>query len=88
MTTIHYEKEINVKASYDVIVAGSGPAGICAAVAAPALIDMGITAIQAHMFVFYFACRLGGTLWRGRRQSDSWICRSCARNGGKRDNEG
>ena len=23
MTTIHYEKEINVKASYDVIVAGS-----------------------------------------------------------------
>lgn len=34
MTTIHYEKEINVKASYDVIVAGSGPAGICAAVAA------------------------------------------------------
>lgn len=29
---------------------------ICAAVAAPALIDMGITAIQAHMFVFYFAC--------------------------------
>lgn len=34
MTTIHYEKEINVKTSYDVIVAGSGPAGICAAVAA------------------------------------------------------
>lgn len=29
---------------------------ICAAVAAPALIDMGLTAIQAHMFVFYFAC--------------------------------
>ena len=29
---------------------------ICAAVAAPALIDMGQSAIQAHMFVFYFAC--------------------------------
>lgn len=29
---------------------------ICAAVAAPAPIDMGLTAIQAHMFVFYFAC--------------------------------
>ncbi len=29
---------------------------ICAAVAAPALIDMGLTQIQAHMFVFYFAC--------------------------------
>ena len=29
---------------------------ICAAVAAPALIDMELTAIQAHMFVFYFAC--------------------------------
>ena len=29
---------------------------ICAAVAAPALIDMGLTAMQAHMFVFYFAC--------------------------------
>ena len=29
---------------------------ICAAVAAPALIDMGLTAIQAHMFVFYVAC--------------------------------
>lgn len=29
---------------------------ICAAVAAPALIDMGLTGIQAHMFVFYFAC--------------------------------
>lgn len=29
---------------------------ICAAVAAPALIDMGLMPLQAHMFVFYFAC--------------------------------
>lgn len=29
---------------------------ICAAVAAPALIDMGLSQLQAHMFVFYFAC--------------------------------
>ena len=29
---------------------------ICAAVAAPALIQMGLTNMQAHMFVFYFAC--------------------------------
>lgn len=29
---------------------------ICAAVAAPALIEMGLLPIQAHMFVFYFAC--------------------------------
>ncbi|MBO4873073.1 MAG: TRAP transporter permease [Lachnospiraceae bacterium] len=29
---------------------------ICAAVAAPALIEMGLSDIQAHMFVFYFAC--------------------------------
>lgn len=34
MSSIHYEKEIEVKANYDVIVAGAGPAGICAAVAA------------------------------------------------------
>ena len=34
MSSLHYEKEIEVKASYDVIVAGAGPAGICAAVAA------------------------------------------------------
>lgn len=29
---------------------------ICAAVAAPALIRMGLAPLQAHMFVFYFAC--------------------------------
>lgn len=29
---------------------------ICAAVAAPALIDLGLTNMQAHMFIFYFAC--------------------------------
>lgn len=29
---------------------------ICAAVAAPALIEMGLQPIQAHLFVFYFAC--------------------------------
>lgn len=29
---------------------------ICAAVAAPALIRMGLEPLQAHMFVFYFAC--------------------------------
>ena len=29
---------------------------ICAAVAAPALIEMGLTPLQSHMFVFYFAC--------------------------------
>jgi hypothetical protein len=34
MTDIHYNKELNVKKHYDVIVAGSGPSGICAAVAA------------------------------------------------------
>ena len=34
MTVIPYEKQIPVKKHYDVIVAGSGPAGICAAVAA------------------------------------------------------
>ncbi|MBQ9138299.1 MAG: FAD-dependent oxidoreductase [Alistipes sp.] len=31
---INYSKQLEVRASYDVIVAGSGPAGICAAVAA------------------------------------------------------
>ncbi len=31
---IKYEKELKVSAQYDVVVAGSGPAGICAAVAA------------------------------------------------------
>ena len=29
---------------------------ICAAVAAPALIEMGLSPMQSHMFVFYFAC--------------------------------
>jgi TRAP-type uncharacterized transport system fused permease subunit len=29
---------------------------ICAAVAAPALVKMGLTHLQAHMFVLYFAC--------------------------------
>jgi TRAP transporter 4TM/12TM fusion protein len=29
---------------------------ICAAVAAPALIELGLSYMQAHMFVFYFAC--------------------------------
>lgn len=34
MAHINYEKKIEVKKEYDVIVAGAGPAGICAAVAA------------------------------------------------------
>ena len=34
MQTISYNRELEVRASYDVVVAGSGPAGICAAVAA------------------------------------------------------
>lgn len=34
MQTISYSRQLEVRASYDVIVAGSGPAGICAAVAA------------------------------------------------------
>ena len=34
MNYIKYSKEIAVKGSYDVVVAGAGPAGICAAVAA------------------------------------------------------
>ena len=34
MQTISYNKQLDVRASYDVVVAGSGPAGICAAVAA------------------------------------------------------
>lgn len=34
MAVIHYSKEIEVRKTYDVIVAGAGPAGICAAVAA------------------------------------------------------
>lgn len=34
MEKVNYSKQIEVKACYDVIVAGSGPAGICAAVAA------------------------------------------------------
>ena len=34
METIHYSSEIPVKASFDVLVAGAGPAGLCAAVAA------------------------------------------------------
>ena len=34
MSTISYTKEIAVKKSYDIIVCGAGPAGICAAVAA------------------------------------------------------
>ena len=29
---------------------------ICAAVTAPALTQLGVTALQAHMFIFYFAC--------------------------------
>lgn len=32
--TINYTKQLQVRGSYDVVVAGSGPAGICAAVAA------------------------------------------------------
>ena len=31
---MNYEKEIEVLGKYDVVVAGAGPAGICAAVAA------------------------------------------------------
>ena len=31
---LHYEKEIDIHAEYDVLVAGAGPTGICAAVAA------------------------------------------------------
>ena len=31
---VNYSKELEVRACYDVVVAGSGPAGICAAVAA------------------------------------------------------
>lgn len=29
---------------------------ICAAVAAPALIQLGLSSLQTHMFIFYFAC--------------------------------
>ena len=32
--TINYTKQLQVRGTYDVVVAGSGPAGICAAVAA------------------------------------------------------
>jgi ribulose 1,5-bisphosphate synthetase/thiazole synthase len=31
---INYTKQLKVQGTYDVVVAGSGPAGICAAVAA------------------------------------------------------
>ncbi|MBQ2417409.1 MAG: FAD-dependent oxidoreductase, partial [Alistipes sp.] len=34
MKSVNYTKQLEVVAEYDVIVAGSGPAGICAAVAA------------------------------------------------------
>ena len=34
MKKINYQKEIPIKKEYDIIVAGSGPAGLCAAVAA------------------------------------------------------
>lgn len=34
METINYNKPVEVTGRYDVIVAGAGPAGICAAVAA------------------------------------------------------
>ena len=34
MTTVDYEKNVPVLGSYEVVVAGAGPAGICAAVAA------------------------------------------------------
>ena len=34
MSTISYTKEITVAKTYDIIVCGAGPAGICAAVAA------------------------------------------------------
>lgn len=34
MKSVNYEKRLEVRAEYDVIVAGAGPAGICAAVAA------------------------------------------------------
>ena len=31
---LHYQKDLNVEASYDVVVAGCGASGVCAAVAA------------------------------------------------------
>ena len=34
MTTVDYKKNVPVLGSYEVVVAGAGPAGICAAVAA------------------------------------------------------
>ena len=34
MQKVSYSRELEVRGSYDVVVAGSGPAGICAAVAA------------------------------------------------------
>jgi hypothetical protein len=34
METLHYEGSVEIKGHYDVVVAGAGPAGICAAVAA------------------------------------------------------
>ena len=34
MRTVSYSRELEVRGSYDILVAGSGPAGICAAVAA------------------------------------------------------
>ena len=34
MQTVSYSRELEVRGAYDVLVAGSGPAGICAAVAA------------------------------------------------------
>ena len=34
MSTISYTREITVTKTYDIIVCGAGPAGICAAVAA------------------------------------------------------
>ena len=30
---LHYQKDLNVEASYDVVVAGCGASGVCAAVA-------------------------------------------------------
>ena len=38
MKTITYQKNIAVRAAYDVAVVGSGPAGLCAAVAAARLL--------------------------------------------------